>query len=53
MTAPVWIATPSGAAYCASPAKPGTLTCTVCAYAKQPPGPCKLCRRTEAPERRD
>jgi hypothetical protein len=24
MTAPVWIATPGGAAYCATPAKPAT-----------------------------
>jgi hypothetical protein len=54
MTAPVWIATPGGAAYCVTPAKPAPINCTVCAYVDQPKGkPCKLCGRTEAPERRE
>jgi hypothetical protein len=31
----------------------GSLFCTVCAYARQPAGkPCKLCGRTDAPERK-
>lgn len=30
----------------------GDLFCTVCAFVAQPPGaPCKLCKRTDAPER--
>lgn len=55
MTAPVWIATPGGAAYCVTPAPaPAKINCTVCANVKQPKGaPCKLCGRTEAPERKD
>lgn len=53
MTGPVWIATPGGGAYCASPPQRGTLTCTVCANVPAPPGKhCKLCGRADAPERK-
>jgi hypothetical protein len=36
-----------------APKRWGSLFCTVCAYARQPAGkPCKLCGRTDAPERK-